>query len=116
MAAAVLAAAVACALLFWRGGGTEDLTAEIWIDGERTQTVSLSALRESQTRQITSNGHTLTLTLFADGAQITASDCGNQYCVQTGKITRAGQSIVCVPARVSVLLVGGGDGPDLVIG
>lgn len=49
---------------------------------------------------------------------VTTSDCPTQDCVHTGKISRAGQSIVCLPARVIIELEGAdaGDGPDLVIG
>ena len=38
-----------------------------------------------------------------------SSDCPTQDCVHTGTITRSGQSIVCLPARVSVVLTGGAD-------
>ena len=37
-------------------------------------------------------------------------------CVHTGTITRAGQSIVCLPEQVVVQLSGGGSGPDAVLG
>ena len=50
---------------------------------------------------------------------MTTSDCPTQECVHTGKITRSGQSIVCLPARIVVQLEGGAaadDGVDLVIG
>ena len=40
-------------------------------------------------------------------------------CVHTGRITRSGQSIVCLPARIVIQLTGGqpdGDAVDIVIG
>ena len=47
------------------------------------------------------------------------ADCPTQDCVHTGTITRAGQSIVCLPARIIIRLEGGTvdkDAPDVVIG
>ena len=49
---------------------------------------------------------------------VTSSDCPTQDCVHTGRISRAGQSIVCLPAQVAVQLVGAAtpDGPDVIVG
>ena len=50
---------------------------------------------------------------------MTSSDCPTQDCVHTGAITRGGQSIVCLPARIVIQLEGGPEadsGVDLVIG
>ena len=49
------------------------------------------------------------VTLKADaGNDELLEDCRDKICVNTGKISRAGQSIVCLPARVSVAVVGNG--------
>lgn len=117
VAALVVALAVACAVMFWRNSGTDTLTAVISVDGEETETVDLSALTEPEERVIQAGGYTLHLELSQEGARMAASDCPTQDCVHTGTITRSGQSIVCLPARVSVVLVGGADsGVDAVIG
>ena len=78
----------------------------------------LSSLTEPEERVLHSGGYTLHLVLSADGVEMTTSDCPTQECVHTGKITRSGQSIVCLPARVIVTLEGGApaSGPDVVIG
>ena len=48
---------------------------------------------------------------------VTDSDCPTQDCVHTGVITRAGQSIVCLPAQVVVHLEGtASDAPDVIVG
>ena len=42
---------------------------------------------------------------------------GGGDCVRTGTITRAGQSIVCLPEQVVVQLTGASaDGPDVILG
>lgn len=117
VAAAVVVLAVVCAAVFWRGSSTDALTAVISVDGEETETVDLSALTEPEERVIQAEGYTLHLELSREGARMIASDCPTQDCVHTGTITRSGQSIVCLPARVSVVLAGGADsGVDAVIG
>ena len=53
------------------------------------------------------------------GLYVADADCPTQDCVHTGTITRAGQSIVCLPARIIIRLEGGTvdrDAPDVVIG
>lgn len=49
---------------------------------------------------------------------MTDSGCPTQDCVHTGAISRAGQSIVCLPAQVVVHLEGasGTDAPDVIVG
>ena len=52
------------------------------------------------------------------GVRVEEADCPTQDCVHTGTITRAGQSIVCLPARIIIRLEGGPvdkDAPDVVI-
>lgn len=117
VAAVVVALAVACAVVFWSGGGEGNLTAVISVDGEETERVDLSALTEPVERELHGGGYTLHLELSREGACMLSSDCPTQDCVHTGTITRSGQSIVCLPARVSVVLTGGEEsGVDAVIG
>lgn len=114
---AVVLLALGSALLFWQRGGGEELTAVISIEGETAETVKLSRLSGEEERSLEANGYTLTLRLSPEGAQVLTSDCPTQDCVHTGEITRPGQSIVCLPARVSVQLTGtAADGLDTVIG
>ena len=45
------------------------------------------------------------------------ASCKNQICVHEGKISRSGQSIVCLPNRVSIVIEGkGGDEYDTASG
>ncbi len=88
------------------------LTVVVTADG---QTLDRLPLADFGTRTYESSGYTLTLTA-ADGAlSVTESDCPNQDCVRSGAISRAGQSIVCLPARIVAELTGEAD-YDLVTG
>jgi len=117
VALAVLLLAAALALSAWGGGRSGGLTAVISVNGQVTETVNLSRLSGPEVRELNANGYTLHVRLSPDGAEVIDSTCPNQVCVHTGHISRAGQSIVCLPARISVTLSGGAeDGVDAVLG
>ena len=47
-----------------------------------------------------------------------SADCPGKQCVKSGRISKEGQSIVCVPAGIVVTVEGGGNGggPDAITG
>lgn len=112
--------AVLTALTVWRSGGTDGaLTAAVLADGAEIDRFAPVELLDGP-RTYTANGVTLTVdTEDGSGLRVTASDCPTQDCVHTGSISRGGQSIVCLPARVVIRLTGGQADPggvDMVIG
>ena len=78
-----------------------ELTISIAIDGE---TVERCALSNYEGGTYESRGYTLTVAVENGAVRVSESDCPNQDCVHSGAISRAGQSIVCLPARVAVTL------------
>ncbi|MBQ2348641.1 MAG: NusG domain II-containing protein [Clostridia bacterium] len=50
--------------------------------------------------------YNIILYIEKNGVTVVRSDCADKICVNTGKITKPGQTIVCLPARVSVELQG----------
>lgn len=118
-AVAALVAALAVLSAVWYYGGLESsgpLTATILHRGQVVQTVRLDRLTEELIVLVEGTYH-LTVTLNKTGVRVSESDCPGQDCVHTGTITRAGQSIVCLPEQVVVQLSGGGTGgPDAVLG
>jgi len=117
-AGVVVVLAVACAAAFWgRGGGTEQLTMVVSIDGAEVERLNLDGGQGQ--RVYTGNGYTLTAAFSPEGVTVTEADCPTQDCVHSGTIRRGGQSIVCLPGRIIIQLVGGPadrDGPDVIIG
>lgn len=116
VALTVAVLAVACAWTVW-GGQDESgaLTAVVSVDGVETERLAL----EGAERTIQAGGYTLRLRLTETEVWVESSDCPTQDCVHTGHISRSGQSIVCLPARVIVRLEGGetvDTGVDAVIG
>lgn len=112
---AVLLLGVAAAWLAYGGENNGALTATVKHRGQVVARVELSSLTEEKTVSIDGAYH-LTVTLDRTGAAVTDSDCPGQDCLHTGRITRAGQSIVCLPEQVIVTLEGKAPSPDVVLG
>lgn len=107
VAAAVVLLAAACAWMIWRGAGQSGaLEAVVSVDGSEEFTTPLTGLNRVE-RTIQANGYTLKIILTDTEVWVEESDCPTQDCVHTGHISRSGQSIVCLPARVTVRLMGG---------
>ena len=85
----------------------------ISIDGE---TVERVPLENYQGGSYESRGYTVRVAAEDGAVRVAESDCPNQDCVHTGAISRAGQSIVCLPARVAVTLEGASAGYDVIVG
>ena len=76
-------------------------------NGQIVDTISLSQL--SEPKEIVVEGEiTVKIMVSPDGAWVEYSECPDKVCVRTGKITAAGESSLCLPARVSIRLVGSG--------
>ena len=115
---AVVALAAASALTVWPGRDSGSLTAVVTADGEELDRFAPADLAAGP-RTYTHNGYTLTVTAEGDGLHVSEADCPTQDCVHTGTISRSGQSIVCLPARIIIQLTGGQADPggvDVVIG
>ena len=113
----VMILAVGPAVLSWTGNHQEGpLTAIISVDGVQEEPLSLE---EAEVQTVHANGYTLEIAVENGEVWVVSSDCPTQDCVHTGPISRSGQSIVCLPARVIVTIEGAADnsdGPDIVIG
>ncbi|MCR5635744.1 MAG: NusG domain II-containing protein [Clostridiales bacterium] len=46
----------------------------------------------------------VTVLIENDGVTVISSDCPDKLCQKAGKLTQSGQSSVCLPARVSIIL------------
>lgn len=113
----LLAALLALSLwVFTQEGGDGALTAVVSVGGEEVDRVPLGP--DAQERTYTHNGYTLHVDFSASSVQVSEADCPTQDCVHTGAIRRPGQSIICLPARVVIQLVGrsADGGVDAVIG
>lgn len=118
---AVIALAALSAMTVWRGG-TEtrcsDGAAHLR-PGRRLTALPRRTCWDAP-RTYSYNGVTLTVAEEdGNGLRVSSSDCPTQDCVRTGTISRGGQSIVCLPARIIIQLTGGAadsNDVDIVIG
>lgn len=57
---------------------------------------------------VESNGYHFTVTVQNGTVAITQADCPDKICVNTGQISKGGQTVVCLPAKLVVTLEKGG--------
>ncbi len=91
--------------LIWYLSGTDGSTAVVTVDGKRVGEYSLAIDGVYYV-----NDGTNVLVIEDGKAYIREANCpGYQDCVETGKISRVGETIVCLPNKVVVEIVGEGD-------
>ena len=113
MVLVVLAPAAAPAVspsLAARAAQSGALTVVVSADGQELDRLPLA---QFGTHTYANNGYTLTVTAAGGAVSVTQSDCPGQDCVHSGAVSRAGQSVGCLPARIGVDGVGAADGYDL---
>ncbi len=99
---------LALALLGYRAATREQGGAvEVTVDGAVVMTLPLS---RDTTVTLGDGGHTNTLVIADGAAFVTDADCPDRVCVHRGAIRCAGESIVCLPHRLVIAVVGGADG------
>lgn len=74
-------------------------------DGKEIRRVELDSITQPETL-VLDGEISVTVLLEPGQVSIIRSDCPDQICVNTGVLTRPGQSAVCLPARVAVRIVG----------
>ncbi|MBQ3533238.1 MAG: NusG domain II-containing protein [Oscillospiraceae bacterium] len=118
VAAAVAVLAIVLAFWFYGGlGRSGPVGVIITHQGEEVASYSLNMLDGDRTVEIEGEYH-LTIRSTQSGVWVEHSDCPTQDCVRTGVISVSGQSIVCLPEKVVVKIVGmkTDDDPDLILG
>jgi len=90
---------------FSKAGSRIDIT----VDGQLYGTYLLS---EPQEIQIELDGRTANVVVIEDGAAyMKEADCPDGLCRRQGAVSRSGQTIVCLPHRLVVEVIGG-DGQE----
>lgn len=79
------------------------------VDGAEVGAYSLS-----QPQTCTLNGGTNILRIEDGKAWLVEADCPDQICVRQGVIDAVGETITCLPNRLTITVYGGDGGVDLV--
>ena len=88
------------------------LTVNLYVDGAETERHALS-----QDGTYPLNGGSNILVIAGGQAWLSEANCPDLLCVRQGKVHYTGQSIICLPNRLSVTVEGGeSDGVDFVVG
>lgn len=88
--------------IFLRPGGS-GTWAVVTVDGEETARYSLA---EDRTVKIGGEEYNV-LEISGGAAAVVEANCGDHTCVRTGAISRAGETIVCLPHRLVIRIEGG---------
>ena len=111
--ALVLALAAVPFFISVKGAGAP-LSASVKINGRYAGSYPLDNAGEF--KLVGENGIEMTLVVDGDGVFVKDSSCRDKICERTGKITREGQSVICMPGRISIALEGETGGADAVVG
>ncbi len=84
-------------------------------NGETIYTVSLDSVTDTINKEIVGDT-ALTVVISNDSVSVKSSSCPDKLCEHTGEITKDGQSIVCLPAKISVALESSDNELDTVVG
>ncbi len=90
----------------WAGRQPDSLYADITVDGRLERRIPLSAHQGRETFTVqTSEGYN---TICIDDASIAviAADCADTVCISTGKATRPGDIIACLPHHLVIEVKG----------
>ena len=109
-AAVLLVLALCCLPLFRRGDGNTVLIQT----PEEQFSFSLS---ENRTVALEKNEYPLTIEIKDGSVRVISAACPDRICMNTPAVSKSGESIVCLPARVSVQIQEErGDGLDEIVG
>lgn len=104
----LLAVLLAAAALLFAGreffAGRPAIMVSVWVDGAETMTLDLN--QDDDIVIENGNGQTNHLIIEDGKAFLTEASCPDKLCVRQGAISETGQSIVCLPNRVIVTIVG----------
>lgn len=101
--AVLLFAALVLLLLKTRGAGEMVV---IERDGEVIAEKKLADVQELEQIAVESRGVLLSVEVNPSGVSVASSTCPDKLCVKAGEISRTGSAVVCLPARVSVKIIG----------
>ena len=96
------------AVFIVRQGDNSRLTAEITSENG-VEIIELWKVTEGFEKEIISCGHSLILSVEHNSICIRDSSCKDGVCVNTGVLDSKGDSAVCLPARVTVRVLGGSE-------
>lgn len=110
----IIISCIVSAIIYDSSDDTETKTVEVSVDGQIIATYTLGDNSDYNTEYLLETGNFL---VIEDGeVYLKSADCPDKLCVKQGKISRVGQSIVCLPRKVVIRITseaGKTDGLDV---
>ena len=94
-------------LLYIVMGGAGGTMAVITLDGEEYERIDLSEVEQPYDIVIKTQYGTNVVSVQPGAIGVSAADCPDRVCVNTGSITGGGIPIACVPHRLMISIEGG---------
>lgn len=117
LAALVLLAAGSAALLLLRPAGEEHPVARIALDGELVREIDLTGVDKPFFFTVEGPaGLTNTILVEPGRIRVSEADCPDQICVHQGFISDGTTPIVCLPNKLIIQIIGGGEALDAAAG
>ena len=101
---------VSLLLFLFLRGGKEGSEVRVMVEGKEIGVYSLS-----KDGEYSLNGGTNTLIIKDGEAFMTDADCPDKLCVRQGKISRNGETITCLPNKLTVTVIDEKGDVDLVL-
>jgi len=93
--------------LKWMGESVSGRKLIVELDGRTVESINLDQNEISRELRIeTGGGGYNILNITSEGVSIVEANCPDQVCVRSSKITKPGQTIICLPHKLIVKLVG----------
>lgn len=106
---AVILVILIVSAVFWiyQSQNTDRLEAVITVNGETVETIDLSAIKEKRIIELDTDPKVV---IAAENGKIyfESADCDDKLCINCGKLSRKGDTAVCLPAK-TVVTVSGSD-------
>lgn len=83
-------------------------------NGERLQEIAFAEVTNERVVLFEGKVGIVEVTVWPDGAAITAADCSDQTCVKTGRVCQVGEAAICLPEQISIRITGSGRTSDAV--
>lgn len=101
----IIVIAIVSAICFYRAP-LMARTVTIYVDSEKYADYVISEGNEQIVTLKTEFGYNQ-VKLQSDAVQMIQSDCANQDCIRMGSVSHAGDALICLPNKVTVVLEGG---------
>lgn len=102
--------------LFFLSGRSGTVYADITVDGQLYRRVPLSGHHGREEFTVQTPGGSNTVCVEGETIAVTEADCPDKLCVETGRASRPGGIIACLPHRLIIEVKGDAadDEPDLI--